>query len=309
MMDEIVKRERPTLVNAHAPVPGLADLTARLARSCPFVLTYHTGPMTKNRLAHELLVSSYQRFVLPRTIHRAIAVITPSDYVRSTLPAAPQGPTVTIHPGVDLDRFTPGPADRSDTPARALFVGSLDKAARYKNLPSLLHALRLLKNAGHEIPLTVAGDGDARPGHEALARSLGLADQVRFAGNLTDEALVTAYQQATFKVLPTLFDSFATVLAEAMACGRPVIATDTGGIPELVEHGNNGLLVPPGDHEKLATAIGTLATDTGLRRRLATGARTTATERLDWRHQARKTIELFQRVTGLPARLTGAATS
>lgn len=309
LLNEILVRERPTLVNAHAPVPGLADLAARLCRTCPFVLTYHTGPMTKDRLGHELLVRGYQRYVLPRTVRRAAAVITASDYVREHLPATPRGPVVTIHPGVDLDRFTPPDREQAGTPARALFVGSLDRAARYKDLPNLLRALRLLKTGGLEIPLTVAGDGDARRDHEVLARSLGLGSQVRFAGTLTGGALVTAYQESTVTVLPTLFESFATVLAEAMACGRPVIASDTGGVPELVRHGTNGLLVPPGDTRKLADAMETLGTDTELYRRLADGARTTATAHLDWRHQARTTADLFGQVVGRHARLGEMTTS
>jgi rhamnosyl/mannosyltransferase len=293
MLKRIVERERPALVNAHAPVPGMADMMATVVGARPFVATYHTGPMRKDTLVKDLLVRTYQRVVLPRTLRKADVVITSSDYVRAGLPERFRERAVTVHPGIDLHRFTPGPPEPDDAPARALFVGSLAKAAGYKNLTDLLYAMRQLADDGCRIDLTVVGDGDGRPGYERLAASLGLTSRVTFTGVLTDTPLIDAYQRSSFLVLPTLFDSFGTVLAETMACGRPVVSTTTGGVTELVTSGVDGLLVPPGDTTRLSCAIARLARDQELRRRLGTAARQKIVTRLSWTHQAELTIDAY----------------
>jgi glycosyltransferase involved in cell wall biosynthesis len=241
----------------------------------------------------DILVRGYQRLVLPGTLRRADLVITSSDYVRAALPRPFRADAVTIHPGIDPERFAPGAPERAEAPPHALFVGSLAKAARYKNLSGLLHALRQLDDQGCRVALTVVGDGDARRDYEELTAALGLREQVTFTGTLTDVPLTTAYQQSSFLVLPTLFESFGTVLAEMMACGRPVVSTSTGGVREIITPGVDGLLVPPGDNAQLASAIRMLADDYELRRRLGAAARHNIATRLNWRRQAERTIEAF----------------
>jgi glycosyltransferase involved in cell wall biosynthesis len=292
-LKDVLRQEDPTIVNAHAPVPGLADLAASVVGSRPFVLTYHTGPMRKDGVVDDLLVRTYQRLVLPRTMRRADAIIAGSEWVRSTLPAQFRGRAVTIHPGVDPDVFTPGDPDSVGAPVEALFVGTLEEGTRYKNLPDLLRATRLLIDGGTEISLRVVGDGGARAEYEELARSLGLTDQVTFTGSLAGAALTAEYRRTSFTVLPTLFDSFPTVLVEAMACGRPVISTTTGGIAELVTPGVNGLLVTPGDVHSLTSAMKKLVDDPELRRRLGADARRNVASRLSWHHQAQRTIAVL----------------
>jgi glycosyltransferase involved in cell wall biosynthesis len=296
-LQDVLHREDPTVVNAHAPVPGLADLTASLVGPRPFVLTYHTGPMRKDRLVDDLLVRAYSRLVLPRTLRRADAIITGSDWVRSTLPEEFRAKAVTVHPGVDPEVFAPGEPRGDRAPVRALFVGTLEQATRYKNLPDLLRAVRSLLDGGTAITLRVVGDGGARADHERLARSLGLTGHVTFAGSLAGAALTAEYRESSFLVLPTLFDSFPTVLAEAMACGRPVISTTTGGIAELVTSGVDGLLVTPGDLPGLTAAMKTLSDDPDLRDRLGTRARQNVASRLSWEHQARRTIDVLSGVS------------
>jgi glycosyltransferase involved in cell wall biosynthesis len=294
---EVLRREDPTLVNAHAPVPGLADVAAGLSGRRTFVLTYHTGPMRKERVVADVAVRTYERMVLPRTLRRADAIITGSDWVRSTLPPRFRDRAVTVHPGVDPDRFTPGDPAHDGQVAGGVFVATLARATRDKNLPGALQALARLRATGLEVDLTVVGDGDARPEYERLATSLGLHDHVTFTGSLSGAPLVEVYRRAMFVVLPTLFDSFPTVLAEAMACGRPVVSTRTGGVAELITSGVDGLLVPPGDVPSLTAAIRALVEDPDLRRRLGAAARVRVAGRLSWRHQAAETMAVFERAT------------
>ena len=289
----VIEREAPSVVNAHAPVPGFADLAARLTRHVPFVLTYHTGPLRKDGVVGDLAARGYERWVLPSTLGRAAAIVTSSDYVRRALPTRFRETAVTIHPGVDLTRFTPAPP----VSGRAIFAASLDASAAYKNLPMVLRALRLLAGRGEPVELTVAGDGDLRDTYERLTAELGLSRYVEFTGALDTGTLAEAYRKSGFVVLPTSFESFGSVLAEAMACGRPVIASAIGGIPELVRSGEHGLLVSPGDEAGLAGAIGSLAADPGRRAQFGAAARRHVEDRFGLDRQVERTLEVFDRVT------------
>ena len=102
---------------------------------------------------------------------------------------------------------------------------------------------------------------------EAEADGRGVSDRVRFVGTLAGDDLVAAYQRATIVVLPstTEAESFGMVLIEAMSCGRPVIGSRVGGVPFVIDHGRDGLLVTPGDPAALATAIIELGNDPGMR--------------------------------------------
>jgi L-malate glycosyltransferase len=107
----------------------------------------------------------------------------------------------------------------------------------------------------------VVGDGPLRAGLEALAGRLGIGDRVRFTGYRSD--IGEAMAAVSIAVIPSLSEGLSNVLLESMAASLPVIATRVGGTPEVVQHGHSGLLVPPGDPEALATAIGSLLSDPG----------------------------------------------
>jgi glycosyltransferase involved in cell wall biosynthesis len=118
----------------------------------------------------------------------------------------------------------------------------------------------------HNIELTIAGDGPEEQALRALAKDFSIGDRVRFLGYVANEDLRREYLEADLFVLPTLSEALGSVVLEAMSCGLPVIATDVGGIPEMIEDGVNGFLVPPGDAARLAQAISQLAANP-LRRR------------------------------------------
>jgi glycosyltransferase involved in cell wall biosynthesis len=105
------------------------------------------------------------------------------------------------------------------------------------------------------------GDGDLRPHYEQLTNELGLSERIRFAGRVAGHDLPSVYRAADFLVLPseTRGEAFGVVLLEAMASGRPVIATHLPGVRSVVSDGIDGLLVPPGNHRALSAAIAKLA--------------------------------------------------
>jgi glycosyltransferase involved in cell wall biosynthesis len=190
--------------------------------------------------------------------------------------------THVCYHGLDLSTFPFAPDHR---PAhRIIAVGRL---ARFKGFDYLLRAARALRDRGMTVELELIGDGPERGALETLARELGIA--VVFRGYLPFSAVQTAMSQATILVHPSdgLGDGLPNVLREAMAVGTPVIASRVAGIPEALDDGRCGTLVPPKDVPALAEAIHALLSDADLRRRHAMLGRRRTEELFDvWRNGA-----------------------
>ncbi len=153
---------------------------------------------------------------------------------------------------------------------RLLFTGRL---ARVKGLPVVLAAVAHLRTRYPEIELALAGDGPDRAALEAGARSLGVADHVRFLGYQSSEQVRALLQETDVFVLPSFAEGVPVVLMEAMASGVPVVTTRVAGVAELVEDGVSGLVVAPGEVDALTDAIDTLLADAALRERFGAAGR------------------------------------
>ena len=140
-----------------------------------------------------------------------------------------------------------------------------------KGLPTVYRALKLLCDQGISLTHTLIGDGEDRDKILALIDDLGLTSVTRWLGTQPHHVVLAHYQKADLFVLGCEVasngdrDGIPNVLLESMAMGIPVVATDISGIPELVQNGKTGLLVPPGQPQKLAEAMMRLLTDTALR--------------------------------------------
>ena len=278
----LLRRHRIDVVHAHAPTPGLPDIATYVAGRRPVVLTYHSGSMLKGTGgAVDALLRTYERHVLPRVFARAdrLVAVSPVASTHAT------GRAALVPPGVDSDVFVPsGPPTGNDV----VYVGRLQQTSRWKGVDTLLAAAAQVPTAR----LVLVGDGDDVPTLRARAASLGIEDRVVWRGSLHGEELVGAYQSAAVVVLPSLTESesFGMTLVEAMACGRPVVGSDVGGIPFVVRDGVDGLLVPPGDAAALARALERLLSSPEELTRLGEAGRQAAVERWDWRHSVAGTL-------------------
>jgi phosphatidylinositol alpha-1,6-mannosyltransferase len=142
-----------------------------------------------------------------------------------------------------------------------LTVGRWDSAEKYKGADTLIAALPRVAQAAPGVSLVLVGDGNDRPRLEKLARDLGVADRTHFLSALTPEQLFSCYASCDLFALPSRGEGFGLVFLEAMALAKPVIGGAHGGIPDIVEDGITGLLVPHGDAERLAQALQTFLTD------------------------------------------------
>ncbi|MEM9881658.1 MAG: glycosyltransferase [Planctomycetota bacterium] len=193
--------------------------------------------------------------------------------------------TLKWHPPVDR------PADDGG-PLRIISVGRLHPSKGYD---VLLDALRRLDGRGVAFDLTLIGDGPQRGELEAKADTLGLADRVTFTGSLGEDAIIEHMQHADVFVLSSHAEPLGVVTMEAMAMEVAAVATDAGGVGEIVTDGVDGLLVPPEDAAAMASALQKLTEDSALRRRLAAAGRRTIVERFDSRRGA---ATLFEKLTG-----------
>jgi glycosyltransferase involved in cell wall biosynthesis len=290
----IARHERAVLVNAHAPVPGPADAAAVMPGARPFVLTYHTGPMHKGQPLADGAIWLYEHTVMRHTARQSEAVICSSAYVADTFAGPFSGKSVVIPPGVDAAAFRPGGLGR---PGAVLFVAHLDPGMEFKGLGTLLAATRAAVDAGVEMTVEVVGSGQLLPSYEKQAADLGLGpERVRFSGHLAGPDLLAAYHRSSVAVLPSGNDSSPMFLAEAMACGLPVVASRTGGIPDVVVDGETSLLVTHGDVGELVGALSTVIDDPALAARLGAAGRRRAESEFAWGPRARATNDVFERV-------------
>lgn len=190
---------------------------------------------------HRLLVRRFQE----RSLRAAAVVTTISEYsARQVCAALPDLDVRVIHPGVDTEYFTPGPSRAADGGFRLLFIGS---PSRRKGIDLLPHIAALL-GVGYEIRYAA---GPAFPGVTNLYRT----------GPLTQELLREEYRTCDALIFPTRYEGFGLVAAEAMACGKPVIASRCTSLPELVVDGATGILCPVDDVAAFAAAARRLAGD------------------------------------------------
>lgn len=197
--------------------------------------------------------------------------------------------------GVDLDLFRPGAieASRAPSPVRCLAVARLIER---KGLSDLLRAWSLLPRGKYA--LEIAGEGPQGDALRALATELRVDADVRFAGPLGREEIAARCQQSDMFVLTPYEEAFGNVFAEAIAAGLPVIGSNIGAIPDLVQNGDNGILLAPGDPGAIALAIKELGEDPARRTAIARRNRARAESMLSWDSATDRYLSLYAELLG-----------
>jgi colanic acid/amylovoran biosynthesis glycosyltransferase len=197
--------------------------------------------------------------------------------------------------GVDPDRFPPRPFRATPSPFQIICVGRL---APVKGLHLLIAAMAALVQEGRHIRLRLAGDGPDRIALRQDVEGRGLSDRVSFEGNVNQDKLLELYRESDALVLSSFAEGLPVVLMEAMAMEIPCVAPWVNGIPEIITHETDGLLVPPGDAAALARAVGRLMDDAELRRNLGQNARLKILEKFELRRNAEHLADVFRRRLG-----------
>ena len=287
-----VRKSRPDVMAIHTPVPYPAQWAAAVARreGVPYAVTYHAGKLRGSSPLLAAAAAAHRWTLERRMLAGAQALVAVGPYVRDHALRRHTARTTIVPPGVDHERFRPGAPCAGTT---VLFVGPLDASYRWKGLDTLWQAFLRVRESVPDARLRLVGDGDRADEFRDLARPLGGAVQV--LGRVPEDRLVRLYQQATVTVLPSLSDaeSFGMVLAEANACGRPVVASDVGGIPDFVRDGDNGYLARPGDPHDLAARITTLLRDPDTADAMGRRGRERVVREHDWANLGARTEEVL----------------
>jgi glycosyltransferase involved in cell wall biosynthesis len=273
MLRKIIRVEKPDVINAHSPVPYMADMALFAAGKTPTVLTYHAGSMKKSKRIVDLVLGMYESIILPLLLRRADAIgLVYPEFITKKLRAQDTQKTFYAPPGINpAVLMPPGHQQAAGMNFELLYVGKIHSAYDWKGLSVLFASVRIITRTNQRVRLTVVGEGDAVERYEQLAAALEITPYVTFKGALQGAKLTAAYQHADVLVLPSISDAeaFGTVTIEAMACGTPVIASRIGGLRQVLETTGGGLLVEPNSPGAIAAAVQQLIVDEPLRKRLA----------------------------------------
>jgi len=251
----ILREFQPDVVHSFFTVPG-GILGAWVKRMCgaPLVVSLR-GSDVPGYDPSKRIVKCLRPLII-RVWQVSDAVVALSEgLLRLARESAPLSDAIWIHNGVNASEFPCKVWADDDTTEdkRLLAVARLEP---FKGLDVMLDAVAQLIKAGDtNFSLRVVGDGPLRSALDAQVGQLGLAKHVTFCGAVPPDTMAGIYADADCLVHPALNEAFGQVLTEAMACGLPIAATRTGGIPQIVKDGQNGWLVPPADPDALAGVL------------------------------------------------------
>jgi D-inositol-3-phosphate glycosyltransferase len=307
------------LIHCHYWLSGLAGLALREEWNLPFVQMFHTLAIMKDRVARsaeeeasDLRLESEARLL--RLADRVVAA-TPAEVAQiQWLYREDTSRVVVIPPGIDTSHFYPIPEDEAKefigVPCHdrmILFVGRIEPL---KGIDTLIEAVGILHQEKvlekHPFCLAVIG-GDPQASREQMSaemerlhsmrKSLGILDLITFLGKRDQDTLPYYYSAAEVVVVPSHYESFGLVALEAMACGTPVVASETGGLAFLVKDGETGFHVPAADPEALAEKLRLIIQDDELRAHLGQQAAEYA-QGYSWSMVIEQVVDLYRSLVG-----------
>ena len=292
----LIKQLNPDIVHAHDP-HGVAMAALALSMS-----TQLAKPplVASRRVDFHLRGSSLSRW----KYRQVDCFICASEAIRRMLisDGVPEVRAVTVHEGIDLGRVAAAPPAKLHEdlwlPHHAPIVGNVAALVPHKGQRHLVEAAALVVRQVPDARFVIAGEGELRAALEKQIKDHHLEKHVILAGFRPD--VLSLHKAFDLFVMSSVTEGLGTSLLDAMACGKAVVATEAGGIPEVVIDGTTGLLVPPRDHEAMARAIVTLLKDEGLRRRMGEAGLARARDHFSAERVVQETLRVYERVAMHP---------
>ena len=296
---ELTRRVRPDLIQTHAPKSAFLMRLSGLCRTVPWIAFHHGYTTTLRR-------SPLYNYLNRWSLGGAARIVTVSYAFEKQLCAegARRELITVLHNAVEVpcENSPLTPAARSQrkrdvgvSPDEKVIL-SIGRLSREKGQIDLVAALRELRQIRPDLPARVmlVGDGPDRPKISMAAESAGLTKAVTFVGHVANVS--PYYQAADVVAIPSLSEGSPNVLLEAMAWGVPVVATSVGGIPEMVEHGKDALLVSPRQPAAMASAIDLVLSSPALAASLSSHAIATVEQTYTPEHRARCLSIIYEEV-------------
>jgi glycosyltransferase involved in cell wall biosynthesis len=303
-LKDFVRAESTDLVHAHLAYSAIWSALLSRSTGIPSIITLHVAPAAsravQTTVRQKILTTvrdRLMRFAVNRWSSRVVMVsgALRDNYARGG--GIRRSKIRVVHNGIEVERFE---RDRAESRSRLAREFGIPPGAPIVVTVSVLRpgkGVNVLLEAAREIPdavFLIIGDGPMAAEWRQLAASRGVDARVRWAGHRDDvDALLAGCDLFAH---PTLSDAFPTVLLEAMAAGLPIVASNVGGVPEIVVPSETGLLVPPGDARKLTAAIADLLSSPQRARQLGERARLIARERFSIDAWLRNLAALYDEV-------------
>jgi len=296
-LSRLVKQLKPDVIHAHDP-HGVA--------MAAIALSMVGGSRGAGGSAPPLIASRRVDFrmkgnALSRWKYRQVdCFVCASDAIRKIVIAdgVPPSRAVTIHEGIDLGHVAAAPpADLHAElwlPHHAPIVGNVAALVPHKGQRHLIDAAAIVLRQVPDARFVIAGEGELRAQLERQIKEGHLEKHVFLAGFRPD--ILSVHKAFDVFVMSSVTEGLGTSLLDAMACGKPIVATTAGGMPEVVADGQTGILVPPRDDEALAAAIVTLLGDARLRASMGEAGERRVRERFSSERMVQDTLELYRRV-------------
>ena len=320
-IDEFVQSKglRYDLIHAHYWMSGISSLTLAKRWQVPVLQMFHTLGLVKQMIARsaEEMEGDYRINGEKTVIEQVDAIIASTESERMQLKDlyhAPDKKIIIIPPGVDTTRFYP--IDKAEAreaigipeeDRMVLFVGRIEPL---KGIDTLIEAMAKLKMKCHRCPhylVIIGGDADASPQAtnsemarlKTLSHELGIEDIIIFLGKRDQAKLPYYYSAAEVVVMPSHYESFGMVALEAMACGTPVIASEVGGLRNLIIEGETGFFIARQDSTTLSDKMKMLLLDDTLRNHISQKAAEYARS-YDWVNITEKMMGVYRKLTEIP---------
>lgn len=291
-LSRAIKQLRPDIIHAHDPH---AVAMAALA------LSMSTQPKRAKLVAARRVDFRLQGNALSRWKYDQVDhFICASDAIRKVLLADGVAPSraVTVHEGIDLGRVAAAPPaalhEELWLPHGSPVVGNVAALVPHKGQRHFVEAAALVVREVPDARFVIAGEGELRPTLEHLIKHLKLEKHVFLAGFRPD--VLSLHKAFDIFVMSSITEGLGTSLLDAMACGRPIVATTAGGMPEVVQDGTTGILVPPRDNQAMADAIVKLLKDEALRGRMGAAGLSLANAKFSAERMVADTLHVYEGV-------------
>jgi L-malate glycosyltransferase len=291
-LSRLIKQLKPAIVHAHDPhgvaMAGLAlSMSTQLAKP-PLVASRRVDFHLKGNRMSRWKYRQVDCFICASEAIRQMLV---SDGV-------PAERAVTVHEGIDLGRVEAAPPAKLHEefwlPHHAPLIGNVAALVPHKGHRHLVEAAAAVVRQMPDARFMIAGEGELRPAVERQIKEHHLEKHVLLAGFRPD--VLSLHKAFDIFVMSSVTEGLGTSLLDAMACGKPIVATATGGIPEDVVDGQTGMLVPPRDHEAIASAIVKLLKDPAMRQRMGAAGLARVRQKFSAERMVRDTLRVYQRV-------------
>jgi glycosyltransferase involved in cell wall biosynthesis len=291
-LSRLIKQVRPDVLHAHDP-HGVAMAALALSMSTQLA----KPPLVAARRVDFHLKGN----ALSRWKYRQVdCFVCASDAIRGMLIAdgVPAARAVTVHEGIDLGRVDAAPVASLHAelwlPHHAPVVGNVAALVPHKGQRHLIEAAAIVIQKVPDARFVIAGEGELRPQLERMIKDRHLEKHVFLAGFRPD--VLSLHKAFDVFVMSSVTEGLGTSLLDAMAAGKPIVATTAGGMPEVVADGRTGILVPPRDHEAMAAAIVTLLTDEAARATMGAAGLARVRTMFSAERMVQDTLAVYRRV-------------